>query len=70
MECTCEKRYCDLGFPKPSKVLAKKENKENYLNESRYLMISMSTSSGKLIKVAVGDFALDKPFLVLVFWFD
>ena len=33
-------------------------------------MISMSTSSGKLIKVAVGDFALDKPFLVLVFWFD
>ena len=40
----------------------RRKNKENYLNESRYLMISMSTSSGKLIKVVVGDFALDKLF--------
>ena len=63
-----EKNILLFRFSHAIKSFSEKENKENYLNESRYLMISMSTSNGKLIKVAVGNFSLDKPLISQ--WFD
>ena len=69
-----EKNILLFRFSHAIKSFSEKENKENYLNESRYLMISMSTSNGKLIKVAVGNFALDKLFALdkplISQWFD